>query len=110
MSAHGLSEKHLGIIKKILVSQCDAIQQVALFGSRANGAYRAASDIDLVLYGEINSSTVDRLWTCFCESVLPYKVDVTAYSRVTHPPLKQHIDEVAQVLFTREQLYENRSC
>lgn len=107
MRGHGLSAKHLGLIKRILASQCGDIQQVALFGSRATGAFQPHSDVDLVLYGDINEQVVDRLWTRFCESMLPYKVDLTAYGQVTYPPLKRHIDEVARVLFTREELYQS---
>ena len=76
-----------------------AVESVALFGSRATGTYKSYSDIDLVLYGKLDEATLDRLWTCFQESSLPYKVDVKAYEMIHHPPLKEHIDRFARPLF-----------
>ena len=49
-------------------------------------------------------STVDRLWTCFHESKLPYKVDLVAYRLVKYPPLKAHIDRFAKTLLPAERL------
>jgi predicted nucleotidyltransferase len=104
---HGLDDKHLSLIKGVLSAHTSAIDKVALFGSRATGAYRPQSDIDLVLYGDIPESTVDRLWTNFQESALPYKVDVIAYQQLGSPALKRHIDQFAVPLFSHQQLYGN---
>ena len=95
---HGLSENQVRLIKNILERFAPAVESVSVFGSRATGTYKSYSDIDVVLYGDFNEETVDRLWTCFAESWLPYNVDVTAYNLVTHPPLKEHIDRVAKPL------------
>lgn len=95
---HGLSENQVRLIKNILERFAPAVESVSVFGSRATGTYKSYSDIDLVLYGDIKEETIDRLWTCFSESSLPHKVDVTAYNLVTHPPLKEHIDRVAKPL------------
>lgn len=98
MIDHGLSEDQLRLIKETIENFAPAVEAVSVFGSRATGTYKSYSDIDLVLYGDINEETIDRLWTCFSESRLPYNVDVTAYNLVTHPPLKEHIDLVAKPL------------
>ncbi len=100
---HGLSHGHLEIIKKILKPWAHQINRVALFGSRATGKYRDNSDIDLVLYSNaddpLDTKIMDRIWTLFNESSLPYKVDINAYELITYPPFKHHIDEVNRVLF-----------
>ena len=101
---YGLSSKHLQTIRAILQSQAAHIEQVDLFGSRATGVYREYSDVDLVLYGSIDEKMTDRLWTLFHESDLPYKVDVQAYHLIDHPPLREHIDQVRQPLFTSKEL------
>ncbi len=102
---HGLSDSQLQTLKNIL-RECPApVESVSIFGSRATGAYKNNSDIDLVLYGDIDSSSVDRLWTLFHESNLPYTVDVSAYQLTIYPPLKRHIDQRNRTLFTKEQLY-----
>lgn len=101
MLDHGLSENQLQIIKETLENIAPAVESVSVFGSRATGSYKSYSDIDLVLYGDLGEETIDRLWTCFHESSLPYKVDITAYNLVRHPPLKEHIDRFAKPLFSK---------
>jgi predicted nucleotidyltransferase len=104
MPKHGLTEQHIELIKSVLKPYAKQIKQVCLFGSRAKGTYRPNSDIDLVLQGTLDEKTVDRLWTLFQESSLPFKVDVKAYSQLTYPPLKQHMDKVMEVLLTQADL------
>ena len=104
---HGLSDSQLQTIKSILREYASKVESVSLFGSRASGAYKSNSDIDLVLYGDIDSGSIDRLWTLFNESNVPYKVDLSAYQLITYPPLKRHIDSKSKVLFTRAQLEKN---
>jgi len=104
MPKHGLTERQLKIVHDILVPYAGKIERVGLFGSRATGTARANSDIDLVLYGELDEALVDRIWTLFNESLLPFTVDVQAYNLVKYPPLKNHIDNNMQPLFNRQDL------
>ena len=106
---HGLSERQLRTIKRILSQYSDEITQADLFGSRAMGNHRANSDIDLVLRGKVRQESVDRLWTLFQESSLPFSVDVKSYELTTYPPLRAHIDKVCTPLFTQRDLEEVRS-
>jgi hypothetical protein len=66
---------------------------------------RPDSDIDLVLYGAVEESTLRRIWTVCDESALPVRVDVVAYASAS-PALRKHIDSVMQPLFSREELPE----
>jgi predicted nucleotidyltransferase len=75
-----------------------------LFGSRATGKMRPDSDIDMVVFGPIREADTDRLRSLFDASLLALKVDILAYDRIAYPALKAHIDEVAQALFTAEEL------
>lgn len=109
MINHGLSNQQLDTITNILSQNCPNIESVSLFGSRAVGNYKPYSDIDLVLYGDIEQLTVDRLWTLFHESSLPYKVDVQAFNLIKHPLLKRHIEGEAKTLFTKEEIYSNKN-
>ena len=104
MIDHGLSNKQLILIRDIIREFAPGVESVSLFGSRADGSHKSYSDIDMVLYGNIEESTVDRLWTCFHESNLPYKVDLVAYCLVRYPPLKAHIDRFAKTLLPAERL------
>ena len=79
MAEHGLSPQQLLMIREILAPYASHIEKVGLFGSRATGAARPESDIDMVLYGPVDQALLDRLWTLFDESNLSFKVDLCAY-------------------------------
>ena len=104
MVNHGLTNTQLDTIKHILAPFASEIDHVGLFGSRATGTYRENSDIDLVIYGQLTQATADRLSTLFDESNLPVKVDVHAYTLITYPPLKQHMDTAMRLLFVEGEL------
>ena len=103
---HGLSDRQLAVLKQILALYAEEIASVDLFGSRATGDYRPNSDVDLVLRGGIKEKQIDRLWTLFHESNLPFSVDVKSYELTTYPPLKAHMDKVCKTLFTQHDLKE----
>ncbi|CAO5673885.1 MAG: hypothetical protein CNLJKLNK_01372 [Holosporales bacterium] len=104
MTDDGLTPLQKTIIREILRPFVNKIDMVGLFGSRATGAYRDNSDIDMVIYGDLKEDDVNRLWTLFDASPLPIKVDIQAYSLITYPPLKKHIDEFMKPLFLKEEL------
>ncbi len=91
---HGLTGENRRIIASVLRPYCAGISKVGLFGSRATGTYRDNSDVDLVLYGSLQEADIDRIYTLFLESMLPYGVDVKAYHLISNRRLKDHIDEV----------------
>jgi predicted nucleotidyltransferase len=96
---HGLTDQQLRTIHDILRPWAHKIAEVGLFGSRAAGTYRPYSDIDLILYGALEPSDVDRLHTLFEESSLPMEVDVNAWDLITYPPLKANVKSVMRPLF-----------
>lgn len=89
---YGLSQKQLQDIETILAAWPD-IESVWLFGSRALGSYKEASDIDLAIKGQLDQKTLIRLKDAFEDSDLPFFVDLVAYAGITEPALKTHIDE-----------------
>ena len=101
---HGLSDRQLMVLKQILSLYAEEIASVELFGSRASGDYRPNSDVDLVLRGAIEEKHIDRLWTMFHESNLPFSVDVKSYEMTTYPLLKAHMDKVCKPLFSQQDL------
>ena len=96
---HGLSPRQLATVRRILEPWADRITAVDVFGSRATGAYRPNSDLDLLLHGDLDERAIDRLWTLFHESELPFAVDVTSYDLTTHEPLREYMDRVRRPLF-----------
>lgn len=104
MTDHGLLDEELETIRAVLADFADEITHVDLFGSRATGNYRKNSDVDLVVHGSVRDTTIDRLWTLFNESNLPFSVDVASYENLTYRPLKEHVDTVGQRLFTAQEI------
>ncbi|WP_218972993.1 nucleotidyltransferase domain-containing protein [Labilibaculum manganireducens] len=80
---------------KEAVMKLPEIQETILFGSRAIGNYKTASDVDLCIKGEkINSQIVLFLRELLEEEYsLPYFFDVIHYEKITNEELKKHIDE-----------------
>ena len=105
---HGLSKKELKTILKVLSVYKPKIEKVGIFGSRANKQYKEYSDIDLVLYGDLNEQETDHLNTLFDESNLGLRVDIKTYKNIDYPPLKRHIDSLGKTLFTKEQLNQKK--
>lgn len=104
MTDHGLLDEELETIRSVLAEFADEITQVDLFGSRATGNHRSNSDVDLVVHGSVKDSTIDRLWTLFNESNLPFSVDIASYESMTYRPLKRHVDAVGRRLFSAQEI------
>lgn len=104
MTQHGLTEDQIEIITAILRPYADKIQTVGLFGSRAQGTYRTNSDIDMAIDGTLTEDDIDRLYTLFDESLLPFKVDVNALNLIDYRPLKDHVETVFYPLLSHDDL------
>lgn len=99
-----LTERETWIVHGVLAPFAEAIERVAVFGSRALGTARPSSDIDLALFGTFTEAQLARMWTLFDESSLAVTVDLLDYGRTTNPTILHHVDAVGIPLFTREQL------
>ena len=75
------------------------VRTVSIFGSRATGRFEGGSDVDLVLWGELDPGLLGRILAELDELPLPYTFDVKAYETIDHPPLKRAIDETGKVLY-----------
>jgi uncharacterized protein len=104
VSAPAITNEQRRVLIGALAQFSDQIASVGVFGSRATGTARENSDIDLVIYGDLDSKSERRLWTILDESNLPVGVDLVVYSRINNPLLKQHIDSVGVPLFMQDDL------
>ncbi|WP_455564007.1 nucleotidyltransferase domain-containing protein [Akkermansia massiliensis] len=88
-------------IREIL-SQTPQIRKAVLFGSRALGTWKPASDIDLALEGEeLDLSVLLTLQARLTELNLPVEVDLIIRNRITNPDLERHIHAYGQEWFSR---------
>lgn len=96
----GLSEKELSSLREVFM-KFDAIEEVILFGSRAQGTHKKASDVDLAIKGKtIDLDTLAKLkYTLEEQTNLPYFFDVVIYDKITNNALKQAIDESGEKIY-----------
>jgi uncharacterized protein len=88
----GLSPKELEILKNVF-KKFDNIKEVILFGSRALGTHKTASDIDLAIKGNVYINTLSKLkYTLEEDTNLPYFFDVVIYDNLDNLELRKHID------------------
>ncbi len=97
----GLSNTDIETIFQIL-KKYPEISTVILFGSRAKGTHKTASDIDLAIMDEgIDIITLARIKSELEDSSLPYFVDILHYPSIEHKDLKEHIDRVGTLFYKK---------
>jgi len=98
---HGLSEAGVDRIRSVL-RDFPEVEKATLYGSRAKGTHRRASDIDLTLHGDgLNHAGLTRICDELDDLLLPYKMDVSLFKDLTHPDLIDHIRRVGVPFYER---------
>ena len=98
MMKFGLLDTEIENIHKIF-SQNQEIEKVIIFGSRAKGNYRNNSDIDLVIFGNINLRILNQINIELDNLLLPYTFDLLIYKNIENEEVKEHINELLYKLF-----------
>ncbi len=100
---YGLSESQLQEILGILASY-DEVEKAVIFGSRAVGNYKKASDVDIAIFGKkVDFTLVSKIKSHLEEETfLPFFFDVVAYSLIENDALKKDIDLKGKILFERK--------
>lgn len=96
----GLPENVLKLLEDYFVAHPQIIK-VLLYGSRAMGRETLGSDIDLALITNCERDISAHVAADLDELSTPYLFDVIDYQRITHEPLREHIDRVGKVLFQK---------
>jgi type I restriction enzyme, S subunit len=101
---YGLSEKQLEQIVDF-IAEYPEVESAVLFGSRALGTYKEASDVDIALHGEkVNHSLAAKMkFNIEEDTYLPFMFDFVAYPTITNDALRKHIDMKGVVIFRREE-------
>lgn len=94
MDKFGLKE---GIIDSIvnIIKQYKEIERASIFGSRARGDYKPTSDIDIVLYGDLLTNTINtKVFLGIEELYIPFKIDLINFNTLSEKnKLKQNIEK-----------------
>ena len=95
----GLSASTLERIRAVLARH-PQVKQVLLYGSRAKGNYRDASDIDLALLGaDLTDLRLSTIESELDDLMLPYTIDLCRFSAIDNPALVDHIQRVGKVFY-----------
>lgn len=99
--ATGLPASAICAIQHVLATYPE-VETAILYGSRALGRHRAASEIDLTLMGPaISSGTLARIDADLDDLLLPWIIDLSRHAAISHPALIEHMARVGQVLYRR---------
>jgi uncharacterized protein len=101
LRASGLPDTAIEAIRQVLARHPE-VEAAILYGSRALGRYRPASDIDLTLIGPaISAAALARIDAELDDLLLPWMIDLSALSAIRHPALLAHIERVGVELYRR---------
>ncbi|MBP3499912.1 MAG: nucleotidyltransferase domain-containing protein [Akkermansia sp.] len=101
MKNDGLTQKQRSMIASVLEA-CPAVKEAILFGSRAMGNYKPASDVDLFLVGEkIGMNELLQLHRGIDDLPLPIDVDLLADTMLQSPDVRRHIRQHGHLWWLR---------
>jgi len=102
--AIGLPDAALTAIRQVLASHPE-VEAAILYGSRALGRHRPASDIDLTLIGTsisgtaISADALARIDADLDDLLLPWMIDLSCLASIDHPALLAHIERAGVELY-----------
>lgn len=101
MMNDGLTQQQRMRIAFVL-SSCPAVEEVILFGSRAMGNYKPASDVDLFLIGKnIGMDELLQLHRGIDDLPMAIEVDLLADTMLQSPDVRRHIQEHGRKWWSR---------
>jgi predicted nucleotidyltransferase len=107
MDSSGLTKEEITSIRAVF-SKYHQVEEVLIYGSRAMGNFKPASDIDLTLIGkDIDLSLQTKIEFDLDDLMLPYKFDISIYHKITNPEFLDHIKRVGKEIYKRKQRRHN---
>ena len=98
--SYGLKADTIAAIQAIFHKHPHVIQAI-LYGSRAKGNYKPASDIDLTLQGQqLDYAELLAIETQLDDLLLPYQIDLSLYEHIDNAALLDHIQRVGIVFYS----------
>ena len=98
---HGLTTATVDRLQSVLAHYPE-VEKAVLYGSRAKGTHRPGSDIDLTLCGgALNHTLLTRIDNELDDLLLPYQIDLSLMTSLSHPALLDHIRRVGVVLYAK---------
>jgi predicted nucleotidyltransferase len=98
MSPPGLSSRESDSVCAVLRRHRE-VTAAMVYGSRAKGAHRPESDVDLAIQGDLDALRAASIAAEMDELPLPYRFDVQAYGAIQSPALRDDIARTGVVLY-----------
>ena len=99
---HGLTSGTVDRIRSVL-ARFPQVEKAVLYGSRAKGNYKRGSDIDLTLFGSgLNASVLSQISSGLDDLLLPQKIDISVFAKISHSDLIEHIRRVGVVFYEKQ--------
>jgi len=84
------------------------IEEAVMFGSRAMGNYKKASDIDIALKGDkVDFDTISNVRVRLDELPYAYTYDIINYQKISNESVVAHIDELGISFYKKEKVPGN---
>ena len=97
----GLPDRAIQAIQQVLADHAE-VEMAIVYGSRAMGCHRPASDIDLTLIGpSIASRALAQIEAELDDLLLPWMIDLSCLASIHHPALLAHIERAGVELYRR---------
>jgi predicted nucleotidyltransferase len=94
------------VIQKIghVLSRYPQVEKAILYGSRAKGNYKNASDIDLTLHGgkDLTLKVLYRIMDELDDLLLPYIIDLSIFNTIHDPDVIEHIQRVGVTFYDKD--------
>ena len=99
---YGLKDETIANIQAIF-STFPEVEKAILYGSRAKGNFKPASDIDITLEGEkLNLQILNQIEWKLDDLLLPYTFDLSIFRHINNVDLIEHIERVGVVLYAKD--------
>jgi len=103
----GLTDKDRSGIRAALEAN-PKVRRAVLFGSRAMGTFRGASDVDIALEGEdIRLQDLVAIKAQIGKLNLPVEVDPVIRAKIDNPDLEKHLQNIEKKVKESDQIINN---
>ncbi len=97
----GLKEDYISKINNTF-AYFPEVEEVIIYGSRAKGNNKNGSDIDLVITkGDVDFTQFNKITEKLDDLLLPYQIDLSLYSLIDNPDLKEHIKRAGKIFYRK---------